>query len=159
MTAEHNNSTAGPAPVWRQFAAMIYDSFLILAIMFLVGFINLGIQMQIYGSEELKAMTESGQSVGGPVFYIVLFMSIFSFFAFFWSKRGQTLGMQAWKIRILSKEGNHITLQQCLIRWLVAIPSLLLCGLGTFWSLWDRHGYSWQDHLSNSQTIYTPAQK
>ncbi|MRI34580.1 hypothetical protein EOPP23_16465 [Endozoicomonas sp. OPT23] len=159
MTAERNNKAVGPAPVWRRFAAILYDSFLVLAIMFLVGFINLGIQMQIYGSEELKAMTESGQSVGGPAFYIVLFLTIFSFFAFFWSRRGQTLGMQAWKLRILSEEGNYITLQQCLVRWFIAIPSLLLGGLGIFWSLWDKEGCSWQDRLSGTRTLYIPAKK
>ncbi len=159
MTAERNSKKAGPAPVWRRFAAIIYDSFLVLAIALFMGFINLGIQMQIYGSEQLKSMTESGQSVGGPAFYMVLFLSIFSFFAFFWTRRGQTLGMQAWKICILSNEGNYITLQQSLIRWFVAIPSLLLGGLGIFWSLWDKQGCSWQDRFSNTRTLYIPSQK
>ncbi|KEQ12119.1 RDD family protein [Endozoicomonas numazuensis] len=158
MSDTSKQNQAQPAPVWRRLAAIIYDSFLVLAIMFLVGFINLGIQMKVYGAEELKAMTDSGQSIGGPFFYAALFLSIFSFFAFFWSRRGQTLGMQAWKIRVLDQQGGFISIGQCLIRVLTAIPSLALCGLGVFWCLWDRESLSWQDRLSSSKTLYIPKQ-
>lgn len=159
MSGTSQKKQAKPAPVWRRLAAMIYDSFLVLAIMFLVGFINLGVQMKVYGAKELKAMTESGQSIGGPIFYAALFLSIFSFFAFFWSRRGQTLGMQAWNIQIVDREGGYISIGQCLIRTLTAIPALMLCGLGVFWCLWDREHLSWQDRLSRSRTLYIPKQK
>ncbi|MGI9283049.1 MAG: RDD family protein [Endozoicomonas sp.] len=159
MSDTTKEKQAQPAPVWRRLAAIIYDSFLVLAIMFLVGFLNLGIQMKVHGAEKLKAMTDSGQSVGGPFFYAALFLSIFSFFAFFWSRRGQTLGMQAWNIRILDRNGGLISIGQCLVRTLIAIPALLLGGLGIFWCLWDRERLSWQDRLSHSITLYVPNKK
>ncbi|WBA86206.1 hypothetical protein [Endozoicomonas sp. GU-1] len=55
-----------PAPVWRRAAAMLYDSLLILALLFMAGFINLFIQIQIFGDEQLKTMTEEGYQLGGP---------------------------------------------------------------------------------------------
>ena len=45
--------------------------------MFLIGFINLCIQLQIYGKEQLKIMTEQGNTIGGPVFYAVLLVTIY----------------------------------------------------------------------------------
>ncbi|WP_062269807.1 RDD family protein [Endozoicomonas arenosclerae] len=159
MSATPKDTQAKPAPLWRRLAAIMYDSFLVLAIMFLVGFINLGIQMKVNGAEKLKAMTDSGQSIGGPFFYAALFLSIFSFFAFFWSRRGQTLGMQAWNLRIVDQEGGYISIGQCLVRTLTAIPAFLLCGLGLFWCLLDKEQRSWQDLLSRSRTLHIPKRK
>ena len=148
-----------PAPVWRRLAAMVYDTFLVLSIAFLVGFINLGIQLSLYGADQLKAWTDSGESLGGPVFYSTLFLVIFGFFAFFWTRRGQTLGMQAWRLYILNETGDNISMKQALIRFLVAVPALLSGCLGVIWVWWDRDSKSWQDHASGSRTYLLPVAK
>lgn len=148
-----------PAPLWRRLAAMLYDCFLVLSLSFLVGFINLGLQMKIYGSQQLKQMTENGHSLGGPIFYVTLLLTIFSFFSFFWTRKGQTLGMQAWRLKILSESGEKITMRQALLRFLVAIPSLLIGLLGVLWMLWDKEKKSWQDHASRSRTYHVPIVK
>ncbi len=146
-----------PAPIWRRLAAMLYDSFLVLALMFLAGFINLVIQAQIYGSEQLKTMTEQGYNIGGPVFYGVLLVTVYGFFGFFWTRSGQTLGMQAWRIQIIRQSSNNdkqlITPTQSVVRFLVAIPALLLAGLGLFWAFIDPEKRSWQDMASLSRVI------
>ena len=149
-----------PAPIWRRLAAILYDSLLVLALMFLIGFINLCIQLQIYGKEQLKIMTEQGNTIGGPVFYAVLLVTIYGFFGFFWTRSGQTLGMQAWRIQIVRKtsdsEKQMITPWQSVVRFLIAIPALLLLGLGLFWAFFDNEKRSWQDRASSSQVILLP---
>ena len=148
-----------PAPLWRRLAAMLYDCFLIVSLCFLVGFVNLAIQMRIYGPDQLKQMTESGQSLGGPVFYLALLLTIFSFFAFFWTFRGQTLGMQAWRLKVLNKEGQRISLKQSLLRFVVAVPSIFFGMVGLLWVLFDRNRKSWQDYASGSGTYYCPVKR
>lgn len=153
MPKEVEQSGECPAPIWRRIAAIIYDSFLVLAITFLVGFINLGIQMKIHGAEQLKALTESGQSIGGPVFSIALFLCVFSFFAYCWTRQGQTLGMKAWRLQIKNDDGSMMSMGQCLIRTLVALPALL-GGIGLIWCLFDNEKMSLQDRVSRSRTLY-----
>ncbi|WP_419835125.1 RDD family protein [Endozoicomonas atrinae] len=150
-----------PAPVWRRAVAMLYDSLLILALLFMVGFLNLFIQIQIFGDEQLKTMTEEGYNLGGPFFYAALLVIIYGFFGFFWTRSGQTLGMRAWRIQVISSNNHLISPRQSIIRFLIAIPSLSLAGVGLFWALIDRKKRSWQDLASSSRIILLekPAKK
>ncbi|MBO9482440.1 MULTISPECIES: RDD family protein [Gammaproteobacteria] len=142
-----------PAPVWRRAAAMLYDSLLILALLFMAGFINLFIQIQIFGNEQLKTMTEEGYQLGGPFFYAALLVIIYGFFGFFWTRSGQTLGMQAWRIKVVSSNNHLISPWQSVIRFLIAIPALSLAGIGLLWALIDHQRRSWQDLASSSRVI------
>ena len=45
--------------------------------------------------------------VSGPNVIGLLLLESFAFFAYFWIFRGQTLGMQAWRLRIDNLEGWH----------------------------------------------------
>ncbi|WP_257266781.1 RDD family protein [Endozoicomonas sp. ONNA2] len=142
-----------PAPVWRRAAAMLYDSLLILALLFMAGFVNLFIQIGIFGDEQLKAMTEAGYQTGGPLFYAALLIITYGFFGFFWTRSGQTLGMQAWRIKIVTSDNHLISPWQSVIRFLIAIPALSLGGIGLLWALVDHKRRSWQDLASLSRVI------
>lgn len=150
-----------PAPLWRRFAAMVYDGLLILALLFMAGFLNLFIQLQIFGNERLLAMTEQGYNLGGPFFYSSLLVMIYGFFGFFWTRSGQTLGMQAWRIKIVTPDNQLITPWQSIIRFATAVPALSLVGIGLLWALVDRQKRSWQDLASSSMVILLdkPTQK
>lgn len=154
-------SNLNPAPIWRRAAAMLYDALLILALLFMAGFLNLFIQIRIFGDEQLKAMTEQGHNLGGPFFYTALLVIIYGFFGFFWTRSGQTLGMQAWRIKVVDRENRLITPWQSIIRFLIAIPSLSLAGIGLLWALVDQQRRSWQDLASSSRVILLekPAKK
>ena len=73
------------------------------------GFITLFLGSTIGGlkSEENLAMQI-------PVFIrqLVIVLTIFFFFSWFWIKNGQTLGMQAWRIKLISTDGKNIYLKQ-----------------------------------------------
>ena len=150
-----------PAPLWRRVAAMLYDGLLILALLFMAGFLNLFIQLQIFGNDQLHAMTEQGYNLGGPLFYSSLLVMIYGFFGFFWTRSGQTLGMQAWRIKIVTPDNQLITPWQSVIRFATAIPALSLAGIGLLWALVDRQKRSWQDLASSSIVILVdkPARK
>lgn len=144
------------APLWRRMAAILYDSLLVFALFFLAGFINLGTQMAIYGEVQLRQMTEQGYSLDGLPFYLVLVVVTYGFFGFFWTRTGQTLGMQAWRVRVLDSEGQPLSPMKSIIRFVVAIPALGLAGLGLFWMLIDGEKRSWQDIASSSRTLIVP---
>ena len=142
-----------PAPLWRRVAAMVYDGLLIMALLFMAGFLNLFIQLQIFGNERLMAMTEQGYNLGGPVFYCSLLVMVYGFFGFFWTRSGQTLGMQAWRIKIVTPDNQLITPWQSIIRFTTATVALTLAGIGLLWALIDRQKRSWQDVASSSRVI------
>ena len=78
------------------------------------------------------------------------------FYAWFWTHGGQTLGMQAWKLRLQRLDGGPVSLWQALLRFLAAFPSLLLFGLGMLWMLVDRERMTWHDRVSESVIVRLP---
>ena len=75
--------------------------------------------------------------------------------------KGQTLGMQAWRIRLRSidEAQTTISLRQALLRCAGALVSLLPLGAGYWWCLVDRHGRYWHDYLSGTELELLPKEK
>ena len=134
-----------PATLPRRLAAMLYDSLLVVAIWMVVGAIAVALN--------------DGEAVRGPVFNSVLFLSAFLFFAGFWSRNGQTLGMQAWQLRVQTPEGYPISLMQALLRFFTAAVSLLCLGMGYWWMLFDKEGLTWHDRYSETRVVRIPKPK
>ena len=105
-----------PAALWRRLAAIVYDSFLVFAIWIIIGFIVLS----AFGITEARTI-EGNAVVLEPLYKNTLFaammISAYLFFGWFWTHSGQTLGMQAWRIKMQNADGSAInwlqTLQRC----------------------------------------------
>ncbi|HEX5842543.1 MAG TPA: RDD family protein [Pseudomonas sp.] len=140
----------------RRLAAIFYDFLLCIALLIVVTFIYKLILMGFYGEAQLKQLSDSGALDGDPLLSSILFLSLFGFFAKFWTHNGQTLGMQVWGLRIQNSDGTAISLWQAMLRFLVAIGSWLLLGLGYLWVLWDKESRSWHDIYSESRVVQLP---
>lgn len=152
MNAPHNPD---PAPLWRRLAAMAYDSVLVVSIWMVVAFIVLS----FFGID--NARTVDGDTVTlDPVYKNVLFavmmFSAWVFFAWFWTHSGQTLGMQAWRIKVQNRDGSSISVGQTVVRFFAAIPAFLLLGLGYFYMWWDPASETLHDKLSKSVVVRVP---
>jgi uncharacterized RDD family membrane protein YckC len=142
------------AALWRRLAAILYDTIVIIAIWIVVGFAVLS----LFGIEE--ARTIEGEAIElDPLYQYTLFTamlgSAFLFFGWFWTNSGQTIGMQAWKIRIVNNDGSSISWRQVLLRYVTAPAALALAGIGYWWSLFDAQKRSWPDIVSGSMVVRT----
>jgi uncharacterized RDD family membrane protein YckC len=65
------------------------------------------------------------------------------YFVWFWSRRGQTLPMQTWHIRVETLEGELLSQARALARyvacWIWIVPAALLASV-THWSPWQALG-------------------
>ncbi len=160
---KHQLRPQGEFPVakpLRRFAAMFYDSFLCIALAMVVTLLyQQGVLRAIYGVEQLQVMAEAGALDRDPMLTSLVFISVFAFFAKFWTHNGQTLGMQVWGIRVQNADGSAISLWQALLRFVVALASWLCVGLGFFWMFWDKQQRSWHDIYSDSQLVQVPKVK
>ena len=141
---ENINQEQIPAPLIKRLLAIFYDSFLLIAVLFLA----MALLLLVSGGHEFQA--------GNPLITAYLLLVCFVFFGWFWTHGGQTLGMQAWKLRLQRTDGGPISLWQALLRFLVAFPSLLLFGLGMLWMLVDRERMTWHDRFSESVIVRLP---
>lgn len=136
---------------------MFYDFLLCVALMMVVILLYQQVILRlILGGERLKQLADQGGLVGDPVLSSLLFISLFAFFAKFWTHKGQTLGMQVWGIRVQNADGSAISLVQALLRFVISIASWLCVGLGFLWMLWDKDKRTWQDRYSESVVVQIP---
>lgn len=90
---------------------------------------------------------------GNFIYQSYLLTIIFSFFGWFWIHRGQTLGMMAWRLKIRTDDGYRLTWKDALVRFLLAIPSLLCFGIGLLWILFDKESRALHDRLSKTEVF------
>ena len=109
--------------LFRIVAATTYDSLLLLGVWFLVGSLALGIKF-LYIGEVSSLNPVAGMSL--------VILSTWLYFALFWIYGGKTLGMSSWKLRIISQDGNQITIIQTIIRFLSNIFTISFAGIPLF---------------------------
>lgn len=147
-----------PAPLWKRLFAILYDTFLLFGITMIYGYLSYFITVRITGATQ-ESIEASPHAAGNPLMFAGWLLVIYLFFYWFWSRNQQTLGMQAWRLKIVSdREGEAITAQQALIRCLVAPLSMAMGGIGFFWCLFgDKR--TWQDIASGSRIIHIPKEQ
>lgn len=126
--------------ILRRLASMLYESLLLLAVVFLAGFPFAGLAADSAGSLARAAFQ----------FYLLLVMA--SYFCWFWTHGGQTLAMKTWRLRVASKTGQPLALPAALLRFILAIPSVLL-GLGILWAVFDPDRQFLHDRLAGTRLV------
>ena len=81
----------------------------------------------------------------------------FGFYAWFWGRSGQTLGMIAWRLRAQRPDGQLLTLPQSALRFVLAWPSFFLLGIGFFWLLINRQQGTLHDRFSDTRWCWCRA--
>jgi uncharacterized RDD family membrane protein YckC len=139
------NATSQPKipGVWHRLAAMLYESFLILAVLMAAGFIYIPLFGNANGPLE-KA-----------VFQLYLLIVLMIYFLVFWTRGGQTLAMKTWRIRLTNLSGANISLPQGILRFFLAIISLVFLGAGFLWMFFDPQKQFLHDRLAKTRLIRT----
>lgn len=129
-------------PIFKHIAAFVYDIFPVVGILLLTSFVTLIIR--------------NGQEVARNTiwFDVLLFCEVAFYYVYSWKIGGQTLGMRAWKMKIIPNDKNQATLTwtQALVRFLVGIVSCF-GGIGIFWKVITKDKTTWMDKVSNSKTL------
>jgi len=131
----------------RRLGAMLYDTLLLLALVFLTTIPFIAIR----GGEPVE-------TDNNLLYQICIALVVFLFFAGFWSRSGRTLGMQSWGLRVETPDGQVPTFARASLRFLVAILSWAAVGLGFLWQLWDSEQLTWHDRLSGTRLRHYPKQ-
>lgn len=122
----------------RRLAAMVYDGLLLVAIWMVAAAL-------------VVIPLETEVNTGNPLFQLYLLVVAWVYFAVCW-RGGKTLGMKAWRIRIEGPE-SPISWARSLVRFAVALASLLVFGLGFFWSLFHPRRATWHDLASGTRLM------
>jgi len=157
-------ASAHPPGLFRRLAVVLYDSLVMLAVLFL--------------ATALALPLTHGQAVSSesPLFQFYLLVVMFLYLGWFWTRAGQTVAMRAWRLRVVGQDGGRIGWGRAWLRfasalfpmtpamvWLNMAPQvdtwvkllvLLLPWLAGFlWIAVDRDKRAWHDILSGTRIL------
>jgi uncharacterized RDD family membrane protein YckC len=130
----------------RRFAALIYDSLLLAALLL----VYTGIMVAVDGG----AITEAGSGYwwylyrGGEVAIVA------AYYVVNWMLSGQTLGMRAWHLRTVSESGRPLRLLPALWRCVCGFLAWAPAALGVFWLYADPERLALHDRLSRTRVVH-----
>ena len=133
-----------PAPLLARLAAMIYESLLVTAVLFVASFIIIPVVGEMHAAWQRH------------LFQVYIVGVLFAYFSAFWLRSGQTLAMKTWRIRLVNADGGPLTLRQALLRFFLALLGLLLAGAGFWWALFDRDRQFLHDRIAGTRLIRVP---
>lgn len=127
--------------MWRRLAALCYDLLLLTAIVVVFTLLVLAVRL------------------GKPVppgtwwFELSLLAIIVLFFCGFWVHGGQTLGMRAWRIRVVRDDGGALTWPRAAARFALGVVAAAPAGLGLWWGLFEPAKRGWHDRWTGTRVV------
>jgi len=149
MTPEPSPQHRLPTPpIWRHLLAMLYDLLLILPLFMAAT----ALWVAILGPTDSIAQPTVPPALQWAGWLLILIL----FFGIFWRRGGQTLGMQAWRIKLITHTGERPSWKQALTRVIGALVSATLLGLGYAWRFVSPEKAYWHDRWSGTRLVVIP---
>jgi len=142
------SQTTVNASLLRRLIAMVYDAFLLIALFALV---SLPIVLALGRDHPIN---ESWLVL--LLYRLVLLLTAYLFFGWFWTHGGQTLGMRAWRLQTVKSDGSPMDWISSAKRFLAVLLSWASLGLGYLWMLIDKDKMTWHDRLSATRVVLLP---
>jgi uncharacterized RDD family membrane protein YckC len=137
------------AGLTRRLAALAYDGLLLIALLFIVT----ACFLPLTGG---TAITWDRFPLPWLLHKVAIAGVIAGFYGVSWTRRGETLGMTAWRLRVERLDGSLLTWRDTLVRIGAAVLSWIPLGLGWIWCVVDRDGRTWHDILSQTRVVVLP---
>jgi uncharacterized RDD family membrane protein YckC len=133
-----------PASLFKRCAAFTYD------LLLLVG---------LAAAFTLLAVLLHGGAIapGSLWLQFALLAIVTVFFCGFWVHGGQTLGMRAWRIRVVAQDGTPLSWPRAVLRFAAGVLALLPLGLGLWWGIFDAQRRGWHDRLTSTRVVRVPS--
>jgi uncharacterized RDD family membrane protein YckC len=135
----------GSAGFVRRFAALIYDGFLLAALLMtytgvILIFTRRAILPETYGA--WVYLYRAGSIAVIAAYYVLN-----------WIRSGQTLGMRAWRLRVVSDAGSRLNASSALLRFVCGILAWPPAALGVLWLYVDPDHLAIHDRLSKTRVV------
>lgn len=165
------------AGVGKRLAAVLYDGLLVIAINAIVATILIIIATphDIAAQNKTLVLPEWFRSL---VLFPAMVTTTWLFYGYFWRKNGQTLGMQTWRLKVITPTGQLLSWGDSAGRCAAALIFPTFCGLAAnflahsafifgisvifgfvanyLWAWVNGRGLAWHDQLSATVVILVP---
>jgi uncharacterized RDD family membrane protein YckC len=132
------------AGIGRRLACLVYEALLLVSVLFL-------------GSAVFTSIAGAADTVAARLaLQAVLLALCGTYFVWCWTRGGQTLPMQAWRLRLIAAHsGRPPGPRRALKRYLLAVPGVVLGGVAFLWGFVDRDRLFLHDRLAGTRIVRT----
>jgi uncharacterized RDD family membrane protein YckC len=131
----------------RRLAALLYDSLLLLALM--VIFTTAAVMLLAGG-----AITPQTAGPWAYLYRACLFVILAGYYLLSWTRSGQTLGMRAWRLRVVTETGKPLGWKAACLRLPLSLLAWAPAGLGVLWLYVDAERAALQDRWSRTRIVH-----
>jgi uncharacterized RDD family membrane protein YckC len=132
-----------PAALGRRLLSLAYEALLLAAVLWLAGI--------LFALVEQK----TGAAHARLAFQLYLVAAAAVYFVPQWAIGGQTLPMKTWRIRLVARNGQRLTVPRACARYVLALLGLAACGLGYWWAFLDPDRQFLHDRLADTRLVRT----
>src|SRR3954469_12202266 len=122
--------------------SLVYEGILLIGILFVSSYAY------------LSFARESQSGWPRAFFQVYLLCVCGAYFVFCWTRTGQTLALKTWRMRIIRKDGQPLSLSRALWRYLLSIPGML-SGISLLWAAFDKDRQFLHDRLAVTRIVRT----
>lgn len=156
---------------------LIYDGLLLVALWMITTalLVPLATPEQAAQQHQVAVASDSFRQL---VLFPALVAITWLFYGYFWTRAGQTLGMQTWRLKVVRADGQRLRWTDAVTRCASACilpvvsgligqltygsPKAVLLSLvigfiaNYLWMLWNGRGFTWHDQLSRTVVLRLP---
>ena len=138
-----DDSSPAYASPWRRIAAGLYDLLPVAAILMIAS---------------LAAVALHGGRIPPGTLWYQAYLGIvaFAYYGVSWKLGGQTIGMKAWRLRMVHEAGAAMGWPQVALRFAVAVVSVATFGVGVFAAWFDPRRRMLHDDAAGTVVVVLP---
>lgn len=134
-------SLAPPAGLARRALALVYETLLLVAVLFV-------------GALPFLMLVQDADPPLARLFLQLYLLALCGvYYIWQWLHGGQTLPMKTWRVKLITRDGGPLTMRHGLYRYLFALAGLALFGAGFLWALIDRDKQFLHDRLAGTKIV------
>ena len=140
-------SSGSSAGFGRRLAALLYDAVLLAAL--LMAFTG-GALFFTHGA----AVVPATAGAWTYLYRLGLLGVIAGYYLLNWLRSGQTLGMRAWHLRVVTELGKPLALKTAALRMIYGVLAWTPAALGVLWLYADPEHIALHDRLSKTRVLH-----
>ncbi len=141
-----------PAGLGRRTGAFLVDNAVILLVLalFVAG---AGVGLYLKGASTAWLLSHLWAVDALLPFFLLSAIISGTYFVSQQWREGRTLGKRLFSLRVVTDEGETLSLPTSVFRWMGYLVSAVPLGLGFFWAVFGRDGLTWHDRLSGTRVV------
>ncbi|MGH8124455.1 MAG: RDD family protein [Rhodanobacteraceae bacterium] len=133
-----------PVPLWRRFAAMVYDVLPLIGLWIVASGLWVLAFHNVYDPQHPQPALRALLSLW-------LLIVTAAYFVVSWVRVGASIGMRAWRLKLVREDGTRVDARTAMLRFALALLSLAVVGCGFWYACFDADRRTWHDRVCGTR--------